>query len=95
MVKERKEDKLGISVDREKRWRKTLRSKGHTGLEKFDSKTGVFCDAEQGIWGGVVGFIDLGVLFCCSERECEQGQLRFYEMEPQMMFHKALAAKYD
>lgn len=36
MVKERKEDKLGISVDREKRWRKTLRSKEHTGLEKFD-----------------------------------------------------------
>lgn len=46
MVKERQEDKLGISVDREKRWKKTLRSKGHTGLEKFDSKSRVFCDAE-------------------------------------------------
>ena len=46
MVKDRKEDKLGISVDREKRWRKTLRSKGHIGLEKFDRETRVFCDAE-------------------------------------------------
>lgn len=76
MVKERKEDKLGISVDREKRWRKTLRSKEHTCLEKFDRETRVFCDAEEGIWGGVVGFIDLGGLFCCSERECERGQLQ-------------------
>ena len=80
MVKERKEDKLGISVDREKRWRKPLRFKGHNGLGKFDRETRVFCDAEQGIWGGVVSFIDLGVLFCSSERECEQGQLQLYEI---------------
>ena len=46
MVKERKEDKLGISVDREKRWRKPLRFKGHNGLGKFDRETRVFCDAE-------------------------------------------------
>ena len=46
MVRERKEDKLGISVDREKRRRKALRFKGHNGLEKFSRETRVFCDAE-------------------------------------------------
>lgn len=36
LVKERKEDKLGILVDGEERQRRSLRSKGRNSLEKFD-----------------------------------------------------------